>query len=159
MISEVWWIQMRKAQKAWTVLIMSDHSWSAHTKSVFISHTHVQHLDTYMATPSLLFPALALSISHTVPHTDRIFKMHVYTLVWLKLDRIRFLIVGLIHLDYSIDSRITPACIRSINWIQILRSAQAPDFFPLVVSRKSKDSGVFPLKSPQQRAPLWNYFL
>ena len=41
--------------------------------------------------------------------------MHVYTLVWLKMDPIRFLIVGLKHLDYSIDSHITPACIRSIR--------------------------------------------
>ena len=41
--------------------------------------------------------------------------MHVYISVWLKLDRIGFLIVGLIHLDYSIDSRITLACIRSIR--------------------------------------------
>ena len=45
----------------------------------------------------------------------QIFKMHVYTLVWLKSDRIKFLVVGLKHLDYSIDSRITPACIRSIR--------------------------------------------
>ena len=45
---------------------------------------------------------------------DRIFKMQVYTLVWLTSDRIGFLIVGLKHLDYSIDSRVTPACIRSI---------------------------------------------
>ena len=45
--------------------------------------------------------------------------MHVYTLVWLKSDRVGFLIVGLKHQDYSIDSRITPACIRSIrlDWI------------------------------------------
>ena len=35
---------------------------------------------------------------------DQIFKMHVYILVWLKLDRIRFLIVRLKHLDYSIGS-------------------------------------------------------
>ena len=41
--------------------------------------------------------------------------MHAYTLVWLKSDRIRFLIVGLKHLIYSIDSRITPACICSIR--------------------------------------------
>ena len=46
---------------------------------------------------------------------DRIFKMHVYTLAWLKLDRIGFLTVGLKHLDYSIDSRITHACIHSIK--------------------------------------------
>ena len=43
------------------------------------------------------------------------FKMHVYTLVWLKSDQIGFLIFGLKHLNYSIDSRITPACIRSIR--------------------------------------------
>ena len=41
--------------------------------------------------------------------------MHAYSLVWLKSDRIRFLIVGLKHLIYSIDSRITPACICSIR--------------------------------------------
>ena len=41
--------------------------------------------------------------------------MHVYTLVWLKSDQIGFLIVGLKLLDYSIDSRITLACIRSIR--------------------------------------------
>ena len=41
--------------------------------------------------------------------------MHVYTLVWLKSDRIGFLIVGLKHLDYSSDSCITPAYIRSIR--------------------------------------------
>ena len=34
--------------------------------------------------------------------------MHVYTLVWLKSDRIGFFIVGLKHPDYSFDSRITP---------------------------------------------------
>ena len=39
------------------------------------------------------------------PDYDRIFKMHVYTSVWLKSDRIGFLIVGLKHPDYSIDSR------------------------------------------------------
>ena len=31
---------------------------------------------------------------------DRLCKMHVFTLVWLKSDRIRFLIVGLKHPDY-----------------------------------------------------------
>ena len=67
---------------------------------------------------------------------EQICKMHVYTLVWLKSDRIRFLIVELKHPDYSIDSRITPACIRSIRSDQILRSAQAQDFFPEAVSRK-----------------------
>ena len=41
--------------------------------------------------------------------------MHVYTWVWLKSDRTGFLIVGLKHLDYSIDSRITHACIHSIR--------------------------------------------
>ena len=46
---------------------------------------------------------------------DWIFKMHVYTLVWIKSDQIGFLIVGLKHLDYSIDSCITPACIHSIR--------------------------------------------
>ena len=47
---------------------------------------------------------------------DRIVKMHVYTLVWLKLDQIGCVIIWLKHLDYSIDSRITPACIHSI-WL------------------------------------------
>ena len=56
--------------------------------------------------------------------------MHVYTLVWQKSDRIGFLIVGLTHLDYSINSCITPACICSIRLDPILRSAQARDFFP-----------------------------
>ena len=46
---------------------------------------------------------------------DRIFKMHVYILVWLKSDQIGFLIVGLKHLDYSTASRITRACIHSIR--------------------------------------------
>ena len=41
--------------------------------------------------------------------------MHVYTLVWLKSDQIRFLIVELKHLDYSIDSRITCAWVRYIR--------------------------------------------
>ena len=62
---------------------------------------------------------------------DRIFKMHLYTLVRLKSDLIGFLIVGVTHLDYSIDSRISPACIRSIRLDRILRSAQTQD-----VSRK-----------------------
>ena len=62
---------------------------------------------------------------------DRIFKMHVYTLVWLKSDRIGFLIVGLKHLDYSIDSRITRACIHSRRLDRILRSVQTQDFFSL----------------------------
>ena len=41
----------------------------------------------------------------------------IYTpyIVWLKSDRMGILIVGLIHLDDSIDNRITPACIRSIG--------------------------------------------
>ena len=62
--------------------------------------------------------------------------MHVYTLVWLKSDQTGFLIVGLKHLDYSIDSRITPACIRSIGSDRILHSAQAWEFFPGAVTRK-----------------------
>ena len=62
--------------------------------------------------------------------------MHVYTLVWLKSDQIGFLIVELKHPDYSIDSRITPACIRSSGADRILRSVQAQDFFPGAVSRK-----------------------
>ena len=62
--------------------------------------------------------------------------MHVYTLVWLKPDRIGFLIVELKHPDYSIDCRITPACKRSIRSDQILRSAQVWDFFPGAVSQK-----------------------
>ena len=56
--------------------------------------------------------------------------MHVNTLVWLKSDQIGFLIVELKHPDYSIDSRITPACIRSSGSDRILRSAQAQDFSP-----------------------------
>ena len=67
---------------------------------------------------------------------DRIFKMHVNTLIWLKSDRIWFLIVGLKYLDYLIDSHITPACIRSIRSDRILRSAQARDFFPGAASQK-----------------------
>ena len=62
--------------------------------------------------------------------------MYVYTLVWLKSDRIGFLIVRLKHLDYLIGIRITPACICSIGLDQILRSAQAQDFFPGAVSGK-----------------------
>ena len=61
---------------------------------------------------------------------DWIFKMHVYTLVWLKSDQIGFLIVELKHPDYSIDSGITPACIRSSGLDQILRSVQVRDFSP-----------------------------
>ena len=41
--------------------------------------------------------------------------MHVNTLVWLKSDWIRFVIVEFNHLDYSIDSHITRACLRSIS--------------------------------------------
>ena len=63
---------------------------------------------------------------------DRIFKMHVYTLFWLKSDWIGFLIVELKHLDYSID----PEYICSIRSDWILCSAQAQDFFPGAVSRK-----------------------
>ena len=37
--------------------------------------------------------------------------------------------VELKHPDYSIDSRVTPACIRSSGSDRILRSAQARDFF------------------------------
>ena len=54
--------------------------------------------------------------------------MHAYNLVWLKSDRIGFFIVELKHPDYSIDSRITPACIRSSGLDRILRSAQVQDF-------------------------------
>ena len=61
---------------------------------------------------------------------DRIFKMHVYTPVWLKSDQISFLIVELKHLDYLIDSLMTPAGIRSSGSDRILRSAQARNFFP-----------------------------
>ena len=56
--------------------------------------------------------------------------MHVYTLVWLKSDQIRFLIVELKHPHYSIDSGITPACIRSSGSDWIWHSAQARDFSP-----------------------------
>ena len=62
--------------------------------------------------------------------------MHVYTLVWLKSDQIGFLKVELKHLDYTIDSCITPACLRSIRLDQILRSAQVRNFFPGTVSQK-----------------------
>ena len=54
--------------------------------------------------------------------------MHVYTLVWLKSNQIGFLIVELKNLDYSIDSRITPACKRSIG--------SDPGFFPWAVNQK-----------------------
>ena len=60
---------------------------------------------------------------------DRIFKMHVYTLAWLKSDRIRFLIVGLKHADYLIDSRITPACKHS-DWIGFCVLRRLESFFP-----------------------------
>ena len=66
---------------------------------------------------------------------DQIFKMHIYTLVWLKSGRIRFLTVGLKHLDYSTDSCITPARVRSIELDWILLSVQARDFFCGAVSR------------------------
>ena len=56
--------------------------------------------------------------------------MHVYTLVWLKSDWIGFLIVELKHPDYPIDSRITPACIRSSGSDRIWSSTQAQDFSP-----------------------------
>ena len=58
--------------------------------------------------------------------------MHVYTLVWLKSDRIRFLIVGLKRLDYMIVSPVTPACIHSIRsdriGFYVLRRLES--FFP-----------------------------
>ena len=60
----------------------------------------------------------------------QIFKMHVNTSVWLKSDRIGFLIFELKHPDYSVDSHITPARLRPIRSDQILRSTQAWDFFP-----------------------------
>ena len=41
--------------------------------------------------------------------------MHVYTLVGLKLDQIRFLIVGLRPLDYSIDSRINLRILAAVS--------------------------------------------
>ena len=61
---------------------------------------------------------------------NRIFKMHVYTLVWLKSDRSKFLIVVLKHLDCLIDSHITPACIRSIRFDQIFAFCAGSRFFP-----------------------------
>ena len=47
-------------------------------------------------------------------HYDWIIKMHVYTLVKLKSNRIGFLIVGLRPLDYSIIRRTKRAYSRSI---------------------------------------------
>ena len=44
------------------------------------------------------------------------------------MDQIGFLIVELKHPDYSIDSLMTPACIRSSRSDRILHSAQARDF-------------------------------
>ena len=57
------------------------------------------------------------------------FLTHVYTLVWLKSDRIGFLIVGLKHLDYLIDSCITPACICSIRSDRISAFCAGSRFF------------------------------
>ena len=54
-------------------------------------------------------------------------------------DRIGFLIVELKHPDYSIDSCITSACIRSSGSDRILHSAQARDFYlgPWAGSRRT----------------------
>ena len=62
--------------------------------------------------------------------------MHVYTLVWLKSDQIGFLIVELKHPDYSIDSRITPACIHSSESDLIFAFLAGATFFPGAMSRK-----------------------
>ena len=78
----------------------------------------------------------------------------MYTLVWLKSDQIGFVIVELKHPDYSIDSRITPACKHSSGSDRILRFAQARDFSPGAMSRNQADGGIFPPKSTQEKAPL-----
>ena len=67
---------------------------------------------------------------------DRIFKMHVCTLVWLKSDRIGFLIVGLKHPDYWLIVTLLLHVYAPSDLIWILRSAQVSDFFPGAVSRK-----------------------
>ena len=54
--------------------------------------------------------------------------MHVYTLVCLKSDPIGFLIVGLMHLDYSIDT-LTLACIRCIRLDRIFAFCAGSSFF------------------------------
>ena len=81
--------------------------------------------------------------------------VHVYTLVCLKLDRIGFLTVRLKHLDYSIDSRITCACIRSIRLDSDFAFCAGSRFFsPGRGLEIEGDGGVFPPKSLQARAPL-----
>ena len=50
--------------------------------------------------------AMTTTMKNPIIVNDWIFKRHVYTLVGLKSNRIRLLIVRLGPLDYSIDSRI-----------------------------------------------------
>ena len=91
---------------------------------------------------------------------DEILQMHVYTLVWVKSDWIGFLIVGLNNLDYSTDSHITPACIRSIRLYLDFAFCTGPRFFSQGREPEvNGPRGVFPLKSPQARAPLCAFSL
>ena len=84
------------------------------TVSVFTWHLRKPN---YWVSPTMIRSCMDLAL-----------KMHVYTLVWLKSDQIGFLIVELKYPDYSIDSHITPACIRSSGSDRIF--AQAQDFSP-----------------------------
>ena len=70
---------------------------------------------------------------------DRIFKIHVYTLVWLKSDRIGFLTVELKHPDYWLivtllikDIRFCVLCRREISfpgpWAESRRTAATASF-------------------------------
>ena len=93
----------------------------------------------------------------------RIYKMHVYTLVWLKSDQIGFLIVQLKHPDYLIDNRITPACIRSSGSDRILCSVQVRGFSPGLWARSRQTAAAVSFlrnhrKNERQSAPsLCNY--
>ena len=86
-----------------------------------------------------LLPTLTHTHTHTYKPPPAVIQCVYLTLVWLKSDQIAFLIVELKHPGYSIDSRITPACIRSSGSDRILLSAQARDFFPGGVSQKYTD--------------------
>ena len=66
--------------------------------------------------------------------------MHVYTLVRLKSNRIGLLTVGLRPLDYSIDSRIKRACIRSIRLETDFAFGACSRSFPGAVSGKYKET-------------------
>ena len=98
------------------ILSIIQSSLQEKSMTLLVSYWFLLYIYIYIYNGSLfVFWVWLYAESHAVSHLHETQENQITRLVRLKLDGIRFLIVGSKHLDYSTDSCITPACICTIR--------------------------------------------